>query len=85
MDLIAQEGESRKSLAKNIVPSEIEKMMITLKEIGNDIGLKMCGAGGGGCFILTHKSSEKQKVQQFMKNTNMEVLDFTILPPINGL
>jgi D-glycero-alpha-D-manno-heptose-7-phosphate kinase len=40
--------------------------------------MKMCGAGGGGCFILTHKAENKAQVEAAIKKTPMQVLEFKI-------
>ncbi|MCO4752844.1 MAG: hypothetical protein KC478_00110 [Bacteriovoracaceae bacterium] len=82
LELIGQEGEVRKLLAPNIVPSEIEDIFNKLKTDFPAIGMKMCGAGGGGCFILTHKSQDSDSIKKTIEQLGMRVLDFCIDHPI---
>lgn len=82
--LIGKEGESRTALAPAIVPEEVALSYKNLKEHFANIGLKMCGAGGGGCFILTHTEEQKSLIQELIREKGMKVLDFSILPPIKG-
>lgn len=80
--LIGQEGECRKTLAQAIVPKEVEDFFLEIKEKLGNIGLKMCGAGGGGCFILTHEKNQKDALLQILKDSSMKVLDFSIENPV---
>jgi D-glycero-alpha-D-manno-heptose-7-phosphate kinase len=80
--LIGQEGQSRKFLSSNIVPVEVETIYQELSSMKLVTGLKMCGAGGGGCFILTHDSSDKESVAAFISKTEFKVLDFNIDAPL---
>lgn len=82
LTLIGQEGESRKMLSPNIVPAEIDSFYYDLKNAQIVTGLKMCGAGGGGCFILTHTKAMKQKVHTIVGESSFKLLDFNILPPL---
>jgi galactokinase/mevalonate kinase-like predicted kinase len=36
----------------------------------------MCGAGGGGCFIITHQAKDKSEIEKAIAKTPMRVLDF---------
>ena len=81
LKLIHQEGETRKKLAPTIVPREVDEIFNVLKEEFNDLGIKMCGAGGGGCFILVHNAQDKSKLQDRIAKTPMKVLDFKIESP----
>ncbi len=80
--LIGKEGESRKALAPNIVPPEVDELFSKLSKDFSNLGLKMCGAGGGGCFILAHRAEDKQALRQAIGHTSMEVLDFCVDRPI---
>ena len=84
LSLIGKEGESRTSLAPAIVPEEVALFYKNLKEHFANIGLKMCGAGGGGCFILTHTKEQKALIQGLVGERGMKVLDFSILSPVEG-
>jgi D-glycero-alpha-D-manno-heptose-7-phosphate kinase len=80
--LIGEEGEARKDLSPNIVPAEVTSFYNEL--YSNDIvsGLKMCGAGGGGCFILTHKPEHKKEISKAIKEVSFLELDFKIDKPL---
>lgn len=82
LDLIGQEGLVRKKLAPNIAPAKIEEAFKELTKEFPALGLKMCGAGGGGCFILTHRPEHKERLRLAILEQGMEVLDFRIDDPI---
>lgn len=82
VSLISEEGETRKKLAPNIAPKEIQDIHSKLSTEFGSLGIKMCGAGGGGCFILTHNPEDKQSLCQRIPDFGMEVLDFCIDNPI---
>lgn len=82
LNLIGLEGESRKSLAPGILPDQVEALSEKLSEENLIQGIKMCGAGGGGCFILTHQKENKLQVEKITKSHGMEILDFQIEKPL---
>jgi D-glycero-alpha-D-manno-heptose-7-phosphate kinase len=75
---ISLEGESREALAKGITPDEIKNLYKTIKSVCPELGIKMCGAGGGGCFILTSTHDNQNRVKEMVLASNMQVLDFFI-------
>jgi D-glycero-alpha-D-manno-heptose-7-phosphate kinase len=80
--LIAEEGELRKGLAPSIVPEAVTSIANELQESDLIFGVKMCGAGGGGCYILTHLPENKDEVVNKVKAIGHKVLDFAIDQPI---
>jgi D-glycero-alpha-D-manno-heptose-7-phosphate kinase len=82
LTLIGEEGEKRKSLAPNIVPNEVQFLFQNLKKDKLVKGLKMCGAGGGGCFILTHSAQTKAKLQEVLAEAKYKTLPFEIEKPL---
>lgn len=81
LELIGLEGEERKGLAPNIVPNEIEQFYSDqLKEYS--LGMKMCGAGGGGCYILTHKKENREIIHRIINSSSQKVLHFEIEGPL---
>lgn len=79
---IGDEGKARELLAEGITPNEVKKLHeILISEVGQ-IGIKMCGAGGGGCFILTHSKEVKTKISSLVEAQGMKVLDFSIEKPL---
>ena len=81
IDLISLEGVEREKLFPNIVPSNIKNLFSDLQSKVSSIGLKMCGAGGGGCFIVLHKSEDKSLISEEIKKFQMKELEFKIEAP----
>ncbi len=79
LSLIGEEGEARKKLAPGIVPEAISQFQSELSMVPS--GLKMCGAGGGGCFIVSHSKKDKDKVVELAQKFNFQELDFAIEKP----
>lgn len=82
LKLIAQEGEEREKLFPGITTDKIRQFTSELKKNGNVIGLKMCGAGGGGCFILVHNGIDHNVIETQVKASGMTVLPFKIEAPL---
>ena len=78
IELIGKEGDARKELAPNIVPEPIVQLSKKLDQTG----VKMCGAGGGGCFLLTHGPNQKEQVNRLVEQSQMKVLDFAVEGPL---
>ena len=84
LKLIGREGEARESLSKNIVPQGVHDFFAELKSSSTDIyGMKMCGAGGGGCFILTHGKKSQDAINKLVERYNFKILDFKVDRPLN--
>lgn len=82
LGLIAQEGLEREKLFPGITTDKIRQFTTELKKNGNVIGLKMCGAGGGGCFILVHNGIDHNVIEAQVKASGMTVLPFKIEAPL---
>lgn len=82
LTLIAQEGEEREKLFPGITTDKIRQFTLELKKNGNVVGLKMCGAGGGGCFILVHKGIDHKVIEDQVRASGMTVLPFKIEAPL---
>lgn len=82
LNLIAEEGLEREKLFPGISTDKIRNFMADLKKSGNVIGLKMCGAGGGGCFILVTKGMDHKVIDAKVKEHGMEVLPFKVESPL---
>ena len=83
LDLITKEGEQRVKLFPGIVSSKMESLYNKLSESYENIGLKVCGAGGGGCFLLIHKGVPSEIVNQEVNALDMKILPLSILPPLS--
>jgi D-glycero-alpha-D-manno-heptose-7-phosphate kinase len=80
--LIAAEGLEREKLFPNICPQNIQDLKRNLNSSLEEIGLKMCGAGGGGCFIITHRHEDRAKVHECIASAQMYPLEFLIEAPL---
>jgi len=83
--LIIEEGKVRKGLFPNILSPSMKEFEIALHKLGPSLGLKVCGAGGGGCFLAIHSPENKQSVLKLVKEYSMQELPFKILPPCEEL
>ena len=54
----------------------------TMKQKLPNAGMKVCGAGGGGCFIVTHQEDQKSAIRSLIDEFKMQELDFCIEQPI---
>lgn len=82
LTLIALEGLEREKLFPGITTEKIRNFTTELKKDGNVLGLKMCGAGGGGCFILIHKGIDPKVIEAKVKSHGMEILPFKVEAPL---
>lgn len=78
--LASQEGELRKKLFPGIVPKSTEELYHSLRKKLPHLGMKMCGAGGGGCYLLFHGPGEREIIQNYLRELEAKdkVLEFTI-------
>lgn len=79
---IALEGLEREKLFPGITTEKIRQFTTELKKEGNVLGLKMCGAGGGGCFILVHKELDPNLIETKVREHGMEILPFKVEAPL---
>lgn len=82
VSLISHEGDERKKLFPKIVTPGMEKVMAEIKLATKSSGMKVCGAGGGGCFLITHQANERETVKKIIEKTQMKVLDFKVEGPL---
>jgi D-glycero-alpha-D-manno-heptose-7-phosphate kinase len=82
LELIGLEGEEREKLFPNITTDKIRDLASALRAQGHPVGLKMCGAGGGGCFILIHHGMPLDALDALILKCNMRRLDFKVEAPL---
>lgn len=80
--LIALEGEERRKLFPGILTPSMQELYKDIKLAGDHLGMKICGAGGGGCFLLTHRPSDKKVIEGLIDKYNMKKLDFVVEKPL---
>ena len=83
IDLIGKEGECRRNLFPDIESEEMKKLRLAVQQKLPSAQTKVCGAGGGGCFLVLHQSNERKQVEELINQHQMEKLIFSIDNPIN--
>lgn len=79
---IAQEGAQREKLFPGITTEKIRTFASEVSSSGKVLGMKMCGAGGGGCFILVHNGLDKSVLEAKVKEHGMQILPFNVESPL---
>lgn len=79
---IAREGVCREALFPKIVPADIHNLCQKLEAKKLISGMKMCGAGGGGCFLLLHEKDMRDHLLPEIVDATMEVLKFEVEAPL---
>jgi D-glycero-alpha-D-manno-heptose-7-phosphate kinase len=59
--------------------NEIRSDLITM---GNGFGIKVCGAGGGGCFLIIHPAGKQEEIKTLINKYNMHELPFVVEKPL---
>ena len=80
--LISAEGEERRKLFPGILTQNMNQLHMVLKEQSPHFGMKICGAGGGGCFLITHKPGDKDYIDQLLAKFQMRRLPFNVEKPL---
>lgn len=81
LQLIGLEGLARQQLFPRIVSPEMQSLYNELKAQEALLGMKVCGAGGGGCFLLTHRPDQKQMILKEVEKAGMKPLVFEVMAP----
>ncbi len=84
LQLIGEEGAAREKLFPNITTDKIDDLARALRSQGHPVGLKMCGAGGGGCFILVHNGMPLDALDALIAKCHMRRLDFVVEAPLRA-
>ncbi len=82
IELIAAEGEERRKLFPGILTNNMNQLHLVLKEQSKHLGMKICGAGGGGCFLITHKKEDREYIDQLLTKFQMKRLTFNVDGPL---
>lgn len=84
IELIALEGVERELLFPAITTEKIKELMNDIKLQNDHVGIKMCGAGGGGCFLLTSDKPIHDILSPLLQKHQMRKLDFSIDQPLHS-
>ncbi len=77
-DGIGREWLARQKLAPTIATSEMIAAIDAAKSAGA-VAAKVCGAGGGGCFVVAAEPSKKQAVVQALTKSGITVIPFKVV------
>ncbi len=82
IELVGQEGEVRRELFPDIVSEKMQSFWDECRKDFPSLGLKVCGAGGGGCFLLVHKGKQREALRNRVRKTSsMMLMDFSLCGP----
>ncbi len=81
--LIIKEGQARARLFPNILSSRMQSFESELSKCSKNSGVKVCGAGGGGCFLAIHGVGERPLIEDLImkQKQNLRALNFQVMPP----
>ena len=82
IELISAEGEERRKLFPGILTNNMSQLHMMLKQNSKHLGMKICGAGGGGCFLITHKKEDRDYIKQLLTKYQMSCLPFNVDEPL---
>ena len=74
---IAEEWDNRKRLAPGVTTAAIDAMLGAARTAGALAG-KVCGAGGGGCFLCFGDPADVPAIRLALERAGARLLDFTI-------
>ncbi len=83
IEAMLREGRIRRDLFPQFVPPEVidwEKDL--LKKCNGFLGIKICGAGGGGCFLLMHSPESRNEMIAEIEKSSFSRLNFSIMAPV---
>ena len=71
------EWSNRKVLSVGITTPEIEEVVAKARSLGARAA-KVCGAGGGGCILMTVPEGRRQDIQTKLLQSGVQVIDYNI-------
>lgn len=79
LQYVAEEGSIRETLFPTILTENMKQFKDDLLKLDSSVGMKVCGAGGGGCFIITGAS--KLDLTDILRKYSMKELAFSVHQP----
>jgi D-glycero-alpha-D-manno-heptose-7-phosphate kinase len=76
-DALAEEWANRKLLSSGIATREIDEIVSLAVSFGAR-SAKVCGAGGGGCVILSVPEGRRREIQEKLRALRVHVIDYQI-------
>lgn len=77
--LIGDENRMREKLGSRVVPARLKKIFAKIRRLGGHP--KICGAGGGGCFIVWCEQEFRDDIASLILKSGMEPLDYSVSLP----
>ncbi|MCB9091637.1 MAG: hypothetical protein H6621_08615 [Halobacteriovoraceae bacterium] len=78
LDCMKEEGRYRVDLAPRFITREMLDFQKAIESVNSDAGIKVCGAGGGGCFLCF--GVEESVVAEVVTRFKMEKLPLKVCP-----
>jgi len=72
-----EEWSNRRQLSDGISTPEIERIIEQARSLGAG-SAKICGAGGGGCVVLSTPEGQRPKIESELRKLGVEVIDYKI-------
>ncbi|MDA2933801.1 GHMP kinase [Acidobacteria bacterium AH-259-D05] len=72
---LSMEWDNRKGLAEGVTTQEIERIFTSAAQAGA-LANKICGAGGGGCFVSLVRDGCRQAVSKAIQSNGGQILDY---------
>lgn len=76
-EALDEEWSNRRLLSDGISTPEIEDIIARAKALGAG-SAKICGAGGGGCVVLSVPEGRRQEIQNKLHNSSAHIIDYKI-------
>jgi len=76
-EALAEEWANRRTLSGGITTPEIDEIVALAKSFGAR-SAKVCGAGGGGCVVLSVPDGRRGYIEDKLRDRRVQVLDYSI-------
>ena len=82
LELVSREGEYRRNLFSGIATKQMNDLFSSLKKEISFVGMKVCGAGGGGHLLVGHHPKDTVKVEKVVGDFGMKKVPFRVGLPL---
>lgn len=78
VEAIRMEWDARQELAPTIATPEMLSIIEQSRDLGT-VAAKVCGAGGGGCFMMVAPENKKRQIADKLKAQGAHIIDFRVV------